>query len=132
METKTKEHFERLKSAIHNHLQNIKILKEDYSQKRHLLKIEGYYQNFRIKISEVIDAQKRKYSYYVLKDNYVTAGFDNAADPHVIRQKYGVDFKTHLLENIPHYHGSGKKELKILDKETTYYAFFQWLTENLK
>lgn len=131
METKIKEYFEGLKIAIQDNLQNIKVVKEDYSQKRYLLKIEGYYQNFCIKISEIIDTQKRKYSYYILKGNEIIAGFDNAADPHAIRQKYGVDFKEHLLENIPHYHDRGKKELKVLDKETTYYIFFKWLKENL-
>ncbi|MGG6239939.1 hypothetical protein ACQ4N7_15035 [Nodosilinea sp. AN01ver1] len=75
------------------------------------------------------DDRRRKYSYYLLRDNYVEAGFDNSPDPRAIRLKYGGIGQAHAGEQVPHLHRVDKTELTLTD-EIVFSTFVQWLQEN--
>jgi len=72
----------------------------------------------------------RKYRYYVLRGEWVEAGFDNSPDPRAIRLKYGKIGKEHAGENIPHLHLDDKGRLSLTE-EITFTAFVEWFRANL-
>lgn len=53
-------------------------------------------------------SELRKYRYYVLRGDWVEAGFDNSPDPRAIRLKYGRIGKEYANEYIPHLHRDDK------------------------
>lgn len=59
----------------------------DATPLRAILRLQARYGAYRIVVTELFDENTRKYSYYALKDDEVTVGFDNSPDPHVIRLK---------------------------------------------
>lgn len=101
----------------------------DVTPKRSILKIEATYGKYRVLIAELFSESIRKYRYYLLKDSYVEAGFDNSPDPRAIRLKYGSIGPDHTGEHIPHLHQVNKTEL-ILTDEIYFQTFVQWLKEN--
>jgi len=60
----------------------------------------------------------RRYSYYVLEQTRVLLAFDNHADRHSLRLKYGSEFTDHLYELIPHRHGPGKATTELTEEWT--------------
>jgi hypothetical protein len=72
-----------------------------------------------------------KYRYYVMRGDWVEAGFDNASDPRAIRLKYGKIGEEHAGENIPHMHREDKSRL-YLTEELSFQDFVGWLMGNLQ
>ena len=70
-----------------------------------------------------------KYRYYVLKDAWVEAGFDNSPDPRALRLKYG-EIRQHAGELVPHLHRENKQHLELTD-EMNMEDFIQWFREHL-
>jgi hypothetical protein len=102
----------------------------DATPKRSILRLEATYGSYRILITELFSERIRKYRYYLLKGNYVEAGFDNSPDPRAIRLKHGNIGRSHAGEYVPHLHLKDKSEL-VLTKEMTAPQFVDWLLENI-
>jgi hypothetical protein len=115
MESKTRRHFDQILTAAGSVLDNIEI-EEDFSARRALLKISGKLETFEVKITEIIDLEKRKYAYYLINNGVVEYGCDNASDIKALKIKYGKDYVTHINETIPHTHGKGKKTTELSDE----------------
>ncbi len=105
--------FTEIINLAKNRLKNVEIIENDISIQRALLKLKGDFNAFSVRITEIIDKKKRKYSYYVLKENEVIFGYDNAPDIRALKLKFGDEYHKHLNESVPHYHGKNKKEIKI-------------------
>jgi len=102
----------------------------DERSDRHLLEMWGEYGSYRVRLLEVVAAgAPRKYAYYVLQDDRVIVGFDNAPDPHVRRLKHGADHAAHLRERIPHRH-TANKSLVELTEEMDCAQFAAWVKAN--
>ncbi|QTA81871.1 Uncharacterized protein dnl_42250 [Desulfonema limicola] len=97
----------------------------DITPERAILQIRGKYGLFQIFITELIDHKMRKYRYYVLKEDRVEAGFDNAPDPRAIRLRYGKIGGEYAGKNIPHLHLNDKTDIELTD-EMTFSDFIQW------
>jgi hypothetical protein len=115
MESKIRRHFDEIVTAARSLLNNIKI-EEDLSVKRALLKIGGTFEGFEVKITEIVDEEKRKYAYYLIHKGIVEFGCDNAADIAALKMRYGKDYIKHLNELISHCHGRGKKTTELTDE----------------
>lgn len=102
----------------------------DHTPARSILRLEATYSAHRIFVIELIADRTRKYGYYVLRGQWVVAGFDNSPDPRAIRLKYGKIGSEHAGELIPHLHRANKREL-VLTGEMTFEAFADRLHENL-
>ena len=100
----------------------------DSTPKRSILRLEATYGIYKVLVTELFSDQNRKYRYYLLKGNYVEAGFDNSSDPRALRLKYGVIGQSHLGEYIPHLHQVDKTELSLTD-EIFFETFVRWLKE---
>jgi hypothetical protein len=97
---------------------------------RALLRLEARYSPYRVSVTELVSAEGRQYRYYVLRGDWIEAGFDNSPDPRAIRLKYGGIGQAHAGEPVPHLHRKNKAEL-ILTDEITFVAFVNWLKTNL-
>ena len=98
---------------------------------RALLELTGAYGSHRVRLLEIVTPDgRRKYSFYVLRDDEVIVGFDNAADPFALKLKYGAEYKAHILERIPHCHTEGKTKL-ALTEEMGCAQFIAWVQINL-
>jgi hypothetical protein len=102
----------------------------DTTPKRFILRLEGKYGEYRILITELFSDELRKYRYYVLRGDWVEAGFDNSPDPRAIRLKYGRIGKEYANEHIPYLHRDDKNQL-FLTEEMTFADFVAWVTTNL-
>ena len=102
----------------------------DKTAVRSILRLQAQYAAYRIVVTELFSENIRKYSYYVLKGDYVAAGFDNSPDPHVIRLKYGQIGKEHTGECLPHRHLHNKTQLALTD-EMTFAMFVTWVKANI-
>ncbi|MTJ08251.1 MULTISPECIES: hypothetical protein [unclassified Anabaena] len=102
----------------------------DTTPKRSILRLEGQYGEYRILITELFSDELRKYRYYVLRGDWVEAGFDNSPDPRAIRLKYGRIGKQYANEYIPHLHQDDKNQL-FLTEEMTFVDFVDWVKTNL-
>lgn len=102
----------------------------DSTPQRALLKLKAVYASYQILVTELLSDEARKYRYYVLQDNWVEAGFDNAPDARALRLKYSKIGKKHTGELIPHLHLQNKNEL-LLTEDMTFERFVDWLKENL-
>ena len=131
MEQKGQKHIAELKEFVRKHFSNVKIVEEDYSKTWALIEIDCHYSDYRIIISEILMQEKRRYAYYVLKEDKVFVGFDNAPDPIVIKLKYPENYKEHRYALVPHTHGIEKDTVSLTDKEMDYREFYNWLKENL-
>ena len=112
-----------------------KILEEsehetDFTPKRSILHIRGKYGPYQVRITELFSDDIRKYRYYVLRQNWVEAGFDNAPDPRAIRMKYGKIGLEHKGKNVSHLHLENKTRT-VLTEEITFSDFFEWLYKNI-
>jgi len=115
MESKIRRHFDEIVTVAQSLLNNIKI-EEDLSEKRSLLKISGTFEAREVKITEIIDEEKRKYAYYLINQGVVEYGCDNAPDLKALKMKYGKDYKKHLNEPTPHSHDKGKKNIDLTEE----------------
>lgn len=80
-------------------------------------------------VTELRDAQTRKYRYYLLKDTWIEAGFDNSPDPRALRLKY-KKIGQHAGELIPHLHRENKQHIELTG-EMTMEVFVQWVREHV-
>jgi len=97
---------------------------------RSILNIRAEDGEYRIFVTELFSDKIRKYRYYVLRGNWVEAGFDNSPDPRAICLKYGKIGKEHAGENVPHLHLEDKTRLSLTE-EMTFTVFVDWLRANL-
>ena len=102
----------------------------DATPERAILRMQALYGVHRVSVSELLGEGVRKYRYYLLRGNFVVAGFDNSADPRAIRLKYGRIDKTNTGQLIPHLHLNDKTEL-ILTAEMGFDTFIVWVKENV-
>ena len=103
----------------------------DETPERAILRIQAEYGEYRIFVTELFSHGIRKYRYYLLRDDWVEAGFDNSPDPRAIRLKYGKIGKAHADEYVPHLHLEDKARL-LLTEEITFFSFISWLEKNIE
>ena len=103
----------------------------DSTPERAILRLEATYGLYRVFITELFGEGIRKYRYYVLRGDWVEAGFDNSPDPRAIRLKYGHIGQAHRGENVPHLHQDDKTRLSLTE-EMTFAAFVDWLKANIQ
>ena len=102
----------------------------DATPERAILRMQALYGVHRVSVTELLSAGVRKYRYYVLRGDFVVAGFDNSPDPRAIRHKYGRIDKNSVGQMIPHLHLNDKAEL-TLTAEMSFEAFIAWLKESV-
>jgi hypothetical protein len=115
MEGTLREDFARIIALARAKLTDVRI-EEEIDPTRAILSIEGRFAGYRVFIRETAATTGRRYSYYVLKQAYVLFAFDNHADRHSLRLKYGKDIAGHLHELIPHQHGAGKETTELTEE----------------
>ncbi|OBQ42085.1 MAG: hypothetical protein AN485_00105 [Anabaena sp. MDT14b] len=129
MDTKITDHFADIVKITQINFQQVSYT-IDTTPKRAILRLEGQYRQYRILITELFSDELRKYRYYVLRDDWVEAGFDNSPDPRAIRLKYGRIGKEYANEYIPHLHQDDKNQLSLTE-EMTVSDFVDWVKTNL-
>jgi hypothetical protein len=101
----------------------------DATPQRSILRLQANYGTYRIIVTELFSQTVRKYRYYLIRGNYVEAGFDNSPDPRAIRLKYGSIQREYANEQIPHLHLVDKTDL-ILTNAMTFENFIEWIQDN--
>ena len=129
MDEKTSRHFAEIIELAQSVFENV-TYEVDATPDRSILRINAEYGKYVILVTELLSDGLRKYRYYILRGNWVEAGFDNAPDPRAIRLKYGQIGEEHVGENIPHLHREDKTQL-YLTEEMTFAGFVDWLKINL-
>lgn len=121
-------HIERVITHARSVLDNVRIVRHDVSQTRAIIDLDGAWKQYRIIISEIHRAERTvRYAYYVLdRQNRVVAAFDNSPDHLAIKQRYGIHWKAHLRDEIPHQHDS-EGNLTLTSAPMTCDAFLEWL-----
>ena len=102
----------------------------DTTPERSILRLQADYGPYRVFVTELFSDAVRKYQYYVLRDAWVEAGFDNTPDPRAIRLKYGEIGKEHAGEIISHLHLENKTSLSLTE-EMSFSSFVEWSKKNL-
>lgn len=102
----------------------------DTTPQRAILRLQAQFGSFRVFVTELFDGRGRQYRYYVLKGDWVEAGFDNAPDPRAIRLKHGRIGPDHAHEPVPHVHWQNKTQINLTE-EITFVEFLLWLQTNL-
>ena len=105
-------------------------IETDATPERSILRIQAKYGQYRIFVTELFSDALREYRYYVLRGDWVEAGFDNSPDPRAIRLKYGELGKEHAGEPIPHLHLEDKTRLSLTEV-ISFSAFVEWVKKNL-
>jgi hypothetical protein len=113
MDGEAEKYFNRIIDLAKKSLQSVKIVEYDISYRRAFLKIKANHKGFDVRITEVLDKDGRKYSYYLLRGGKVILGFDNAPDIRALKAKYGSQFRNHFGENVPHRHGKKKETINL-------------------
>jgi hypothetical protein len=129
LDEKTSRHFAEIIELAQSVFETV-TYEIDATPDRSILRIEAEYGKYQILITELFSNGTRKYRYYVMRGDWVEAGFDNAPDPRAIRLKYGKISKENTGENIPHLHREDKTRL-YLTEEMTFENFVRWLKSNL-
>lgn len=129
MDEKTSRHFAEIIDLAQSAFEQV-TFEIDATPDRAILRIEAEYGKYQILVTELFSDGLRKYRYYVLRGNWVEAGFDNSPDPRAIRLKYGEIGKEHAGEHIPHLHLDDKTRLSLTE-EMTFSGFVDWLKSNL-
>lgn len=84
MDRKITNYFTRIIELANIHFESVQFT-IDSTPKLSILRLNAFYKNYKILVTELYSDQSFKYRYYVLKDQFVIAGFDNAPDPCAIR-----------------------------------------------
>lgn len=129
MDEKTSRHFAEIVALAQSTFEQV-TYEIDATPDRAILRIEAEYGKYQILVTELFSDGLRKYRYYVLRGDWVEAGFDNAPDPRAIKLKYGKIGEEHTGENVPHLHREDKTQL-YLTEEMTFVGFVDWLKSNL-
>lgn len=125
-----REDFARITALARARLTEIKV-EEEVDPTRAILSIEGRFAGYRVFIRETVTPTGRRYSYYVLEQARVLVAFDNHADRHSLRLKYGDEFASHLQERISHRHGPDKATTELTE-EWTAERFLTELEDRIK
>ena len=125
MDPKIKEYFDGVVTLAQATFERVEYV-VDATPQRAILRLEAHYGDFRVFIVELFSDKMRKYRYYLLRGDWVEAGFDNSPDPRAIRLKYGKIRKKNVGENVPHLHLENKARL-TLTHEMTFADFVEWL-----
>ena len=102
----------------------------DFTPARAILRLSATYGVYQVLVTELLGEGARQYLYYVLRGEWVEAGFDNSPDPRTIRLKYGHIGADHAGEPVPHLHRADKTQLSLTE-EMTFEAFVDWLKANI-
>jgi len=129
LDEKTSRHFTEIIELAQSVFTNV-TYEIDSTPDRSILRIEAEHGKYKILVTELFSDGIRKYRYYVMRGDWVEAGFDNAPDPRVIRLKYGKIGEEHTGENVPHLHREDKNQLHLTE-EMTFQDFIVWLKGNL-
>ena len=129
MDEKTSRHFAEIIELAQSVFENV-TYEIDATPDRAILRIEAEFGKYQILVTELFSDGLRKYRYYVMRGNWVEAGFDNSPDPRAIRLKYGEIGEEHAGENVPHLHLEDKTSLSLTG-EMTFAEFVRWLKSNL-
>ena len=129
MVEKTSRHFAEIIELAQSVFENV-TYEIDATPDRAILRINAEYGKYQILVTELFSDGIRKYRYYVMRGDWVEAGFDNAPDPRAIRLKYGKIGEEHAGKNIPHLHREDKAELSLTE-ELTFQDFVDWLKRNV-
>lgn len=129
MDRKIADNFTRLVELARVHFESVEY-NVDSTPKRIILRLTASYKSYRILVTELYSDQDFQYRYYVLENQFVKAGFDNAPDPRAIRLKYGKIGKEHSGEFVSHLHLDDKKQL-VLTEIMSFDSFIAWLLINL-
>ncbi len=129
MDTKITDHFADIIALAEATFEQVDYVK-DATPKRAILRFQAQYGSFRVFVTELFSDGLRKYRYYVLRGNWVEAGFDNSPDARAIRLKYGQIGQKHAGEYIPHLHQDDKTKLSLTE-EMSFTAFVDWLKTNI-
>ena len=125
------EAFDSIIAACRAVLQRVSVIRRETDAHRAILHLTGRYQTYQINLREIVRADNsRKYSYYVIQEGEVVAGFDNAPDPRALRLKYGDQYFEHRTEAIPHFHHPNRHNIELTN-EMDFAAFLHWLEQNL-
>jgi len=130
LDEKTSRHFAEIIELAESVFENV-TYEVDATPDRSILRINAEYGKYQILVTELFSDGLRKYRYYVLRGNWVEAGFDNAPDPRAIRLKHGKIGEEHTGENVPHLHLDDKTSLSLTE-EMTFAEFVLWLKGNLE
>ncbi len=129
MDEKTSRHFAEIIELAQSVFEQV-TYEIDSTPERAILRIEAEYGKYQVLVTELFSDELRKYRYYVMRGNWVEAGFDNSPDPRAIRLKYGEIGEEHAGENVPHLHLEDKTRLSLTE-EMTFTEFIRWLKSNL-
>jgi len=129
LDEKTSRHFAEIIELAQSVFENV-TYEIDATPDRAILRIEAEFGKYQILVTELFSDGLRKYRYYVMRGNWVEAGFDNSPDPRAIRLKYGEIGEEHAGENVPHLHLEDKTSLSLTG-EMTFAEFVRWLKSNL-
>ena len=129
MDEKTSRHFAEIIELAESVFENV-TYEIDATPDRSILRINAEYGKYQILVTELFSDGIRKYRYYVMRGDWVEAGFHNVPDPRAIRLKYGKIGEEHTGENVPHLHREDKTKL-YLTEEMTFQDFVDWLKGNL-
>lgn len=126
-----KESIEYVIAVAQEAFDNVLILRREARESLAILEINASYGPYKIYLREIWRADNsRKYAYYVVLENRVIVGFDNASDPRALQIQYGKAYTRHRLELIPHRHNQNKQEV-ALTSEMDCDTFVGWIKENL-
>lgn len=73
MDGEAKERFDKIIAIAQDTFENAEI-ECDTSYQRALLKIEATFKEHKVRITEIIDQDRRKYSYYLIREGNVAVG----------------------------------------------------------
>lgn len=125
------EYFDRVLILFQTVCASVNLVIRDERPERALLKLTARYREYELCVSEIVFPNRsRKYAYYILQQQKIIAGFDNAPDPEVLKLKYGTEYVQHRLELTPHMHGVGKMTATLTDNMDIE-QFLAWVQTNL-
>ena len=125
------QHFDRILALCRVTCMHITLIVREERPQRALLKLTARYNDFELHISEIVFPDgSRKYAYYVLNNQKIIVGFDNAPDPEALKLKYGTKYARHRLETLPHRHTANKANIMLTDA-IEFEQFLTWIQENL-
>ena len=130
MDAKTANHFAGIIALAQGAFEQVEHV-ADATPEQAILRLQAKYGVYQVLITELFSDGMRKYRYYVLRGDWVEAGFDNSPDPRAIRLKYGRIGEEHGGEYVPHLHRSDKSQLSLTE-DMTFAAFVDWLKANIQ
>jgi hypothetical protein len=130
LDPKTPDYFARIIALAQATFEHVEYT-TDTTPKRIILRLQATYGQYRVFVTELCSDGLRKYQYYVLRGDWVEAGFDNTPDPRALRLKYGRIGEEYAGEHVPHLHRHNKTE-RSLTEEMTFEVFVNWLKATIQ